>query len=136
MPLTSWSDKLSVGVVVLDNDHKKLIAMVNNLFDGIQAGKGKEVVGKILDGLIAYTAEHFKREEAFFAQAGYPDAKAHKAQHEDLVKQVLAVQAKFKNGASPTLSLEVMNFLKNWLTTHIQETDQKYGPFLNSKGIK
>ena len=89
MPLMTWTEKMSVGVAVLDNDHKKLVDMVNNLFDGVQSGQGKEALGRILDGLIAYTVDHFKREEQFFAQTGYPDNVAHKAQHEDLCKQVL-----------------------------------------------
>ena len=136
MPLMTWTDKMSVGVQALDDDHKKLVGMVNTLFDGIQAGQGKDAVGRILDGLIQYTVEHFKREEDFFAQTGYADAAAHKAMHQALCQQVLDVQKKFNEGASATLSLEVMNFLKNWLINHIQGTDKKYGPFLNGKGIK
>ncbi len=136
MPLMTWTEKMSVGVEVLDNDHKKLVSMVNTLFDGIQSGQGKEALGKILDGLVAYTVEHFKREEDLFAQTGYPDGASHKALHEDLCKQVVDIQTKFKSGATATLSLEVMNFLKNWLINHIQGTDKKYGPFLNGKGIK
>lgn len=136
MPLMTWTEKMSVGVAVLDNDHKKLVAMVNELFDGIQAGKGKDILGKVLDGLITYTVEHFRREEQFFAQTGYADAASHKEAHESLAKQVVAVQQKFKSGATATLSLEVMNFLKNWLINHIQGSDKKYGPWLNGKGIK
>lgn len=132
----TWNDKMSVGVGLLDADHKKLVEMVNTLFDGIQAGKGKDAVGTILDNLIKYTVEHFKHEEQYFAQTGYPDSAAHKAQHQDLTKQVLAVQEKYKSGATATLSLEVMNFLKNWLVNHIQGSDKKYGPYLNGKGIK
>lgn len=136
MPLMTWSDKMSVGVEVLDNDHKKLVDMVNRLFDGIQAGQGKEAVGQILDGLIAYTVEHFKREEDFFAQTGYPGSAEHKAIHADLCKQVVDIQQKYKSGATAALSLEVMNFLKNWLVNHIQGADRKYGPYLNGRGIR
>ena len=136
MPLMSWNDKMSVGVGVIDEDHKKLVSMVNNLYDGIQAGKGKDTVGPVLDGLIDYTKMHFAREEKFFAQTAYPDSAAHKKEHEALTKQVADVQAKFKAGATSTLSLEVMNFLKNWLINHIQGSDKKYGPHLNGKGVK
>ena len=136
MPLMTWTEKMSVGVVVLDNDHKKLVEMLNNLFDAMQAGKGRDALGKILDGLVAYTVEHFKREEQLFAQTGYPDAAAHKAQHEDLCKQAVAIQQKYKSGATTTLSLEVLNFLKNWLVNHIQGTDKKYTAHLNLKGVK
>ena len=136
MPLMNWSDKLSVGIAAIDDEHKKLVAMLNELFDGIQAGRAGDSLGKVLDGLIAYTAAHFKHEEDLFAKTGYPDAAAHKKEHDDLTKQVLDVQAKYKAGVTGTLSLEVMNFLKNWLVKHIQGSDKAYSPHLNSKGVR
>ncbi len=135
MALMTWNDKMSVGVAMIDDEHKKLVAMLNELYDGVQSGHGKDALGKILDGLISYTAGHFKHEEKLFADTGYPAAAAHKKEHDDLTKQVLDVQAKYKSGATGTLSLEVMNFLKNWLVNHIQGTYKKYGPHLNAKGI-
>lgn len=136
MPLMQWNDRMSVGVSVLDADHKKLVSMVNDLYDAIQAGKGKEKVGPVLDGLIDYTKAHFAREEQYFAQTGYPDSPAHKKEHTELTRQVADVQSKYKAGATSTLSLEVMNFLKNWLINHIQGSDKKYTAHLNGKGIK
>jgi len=135
MPLMTWNEKLSVGVKVLDDDHKKLVGMLNQLYDAIQSGHGKDSLSKTLDGLVDYTKTHFAREESFFAQTQYGASTAHKKEHDDLTKQVLEVQQKFKAGATGCLSLEVMNFLKNWLVNHIQGSDQKYGPHLNSKGI-
>lgn len=132
----TWNEKMSVGVHALDEDHKKLVAMINELFDGINAGKGKDVVGSILDRLIRYTVEHFRREEEFFASTAYPDTAAHKKEHEKLTAEVVKVQTAFKAGATATVSLEVMNFLKNWLLNHIQVSDNRYGPHLNGKGIR
>jgi hemerythrin len=135
MPLMNWNEKMSVGVAAIDDEHKKLVGMLNDLYDGFQSGKAAEALGKVLDGLISYTAAHFKHEEDLFAKTGYPAAAAHKKEHDDLTKQVLDVQAKFKAGVSGTLSLEVMNFLKNWLVTHIQGSDKSYAPHLNAKGV-
>ncbi len=135
MALMEWNDKLSVGVAELDNDHKKLVAMLNDLYDSIKAGRGKDKVGSILDGLVAYTATHFAREERFFAQTKYPATAEHMKEHAHLTAQVVAVQKKYKEGATSVVSLEVMNFLKNWLLSHIQGTDRKYGPHLNAGGI-
>jgi len=131
----TWNEKMSVGVAELDQDHKKLVTMLNQLFDAINSGHGKESLNKILDEMIAYAATHFAHEEKFFAQTGYPETAAHKQEHEKFKRQALEVQQKCKNGANGTLSLEVMNFLKNWLVNHIQGVDKKYGPYLNSKGI-
>lgn len=136
MPLMTWTEKMSVGIGVIDTDHQKLVSMVNELYDGIQAGKGKEKLGSVLDALVDYTKMHFAREEKFFAQTAYPEAAAHQKEHAALTKQVADVQGKFKAGATSTLSLEVMNFLKNWLITHIQGTDKKCVPHLHQKGVK
>ena len=136
MPLMQWNEKMSVGVSTFDNEHKKLIDLVNALHDGIQANRTPDVLGKVLDGLISYTATHFKHEEEFFAKSGYPASAEHKKEHDDLTRQVLDIQAKFKGGATGTLSLEVLAFLKKWLIGHIQGSDRKYGPHLNAKGCK
>ena len=136
MPLMQWNEKMSVGVSTFDNEHKKLIDLVNALHDGIQANRTPDVLGQVLDGLISYTATHFKHEEEFFAKSGYPASAEHKKEHDDLTRQVLDIQAKFKGGATGTLSLEVLAFLKKWLIGHIQGSDRKYGPHLNAKGFK
>jgi hemerythrin len=135
MPLMTWTPKLSVGVAVLDEDHKKLVGMVNELYDAMQAGHGKESLGPILDRLVDYTKVHFAREEKLFGQTGYPEAVPHKQQHDALTRQVLDVQRKYAAGAAATVSLEVMHFLRDWLIKHIQGTDQKYRSHLNAKGI-
>jgi len=130
----TWTDKLSVGVGVIDDDNKKLVGMLNELFDAMQAGQGKDSLGRILNGLVQYTKFHFAREEKFFAQTGYPAAVPHKAEHDALTRQVIDVQQKYAAGATATLSLDVMQFLRNWLVNHIQGSDQKYRPHLNAKG--
>jgi hemerythrin len=56
----TWTDKLSVGVGVIDDDHKKLVGMVNELYDAMQAGHGKEKLGRILDELVKYTNIPFR----------------------------------------------------------------------------
>ncbi len=135
VPLMTWTEKLSVGVAVLDEDHKRLVGMVNELYDSMQAGHGKETLGRILNDLVRYTKEHFAREEKFFAQTGYPAAAAHKHEHDALTQQVIEVQQKYMSGASAALSIDVLRFLKSWLINHIQGSDQKYRPHLNAKGI-
>jgi hemerythrin len=136
MPLMEWNDRMSVGVEIFDNEHKKLVGLLNTLFDAIQVGKGKEALAKILDELIDYTKNHFAHEEQLMTKHGYQDLSAHMKEHDDLAKQVLEVQRKYHAGSTSTLSMEVMNFLKNWLIKHIQGTDKKYGPFLKGKGIR
>lgn len=134
MALMTWSPALSVKIKQCDDQHIKLVNMVNELHDAMKEGKGKEVLGKILNGLIAYTATHFADEEKLMAQHNFPELSQHKAIHETLVKQVLELQTKFKSGQA-ILTYDVMNFLKDWLVKHIQGDDKKYGLYLNGKGV-
>jgi hemerythrin-like metal-binding protein len=129
-----WSDNLSVGVKASDDDHKNLIHILNRLYDGMKSGQGKDVVGKVLDDLISYTKFHFSREEEFFARTGYP-AVEHKEEHRLLVKQVDDLQSRFKSGEN-SISVETLNFLKDWLAFHIHGTDKRYSDHLNAAGIR
>ncbi len=130
MALMEWNDKLSVGVDMIDGDHKRLVAMVNELHDAVLQARGKEVLGKVLDGLISYTKTHFGREEVEMAKFKYPKAPDHLREHAALAKQVLDVQAKYKAGNTAVLSMEVMAFLRDWLLKHIQHSDKALGAFL------
>lgn len=135
MSFMEWSDRMSVGVKLLDTDHQLLVKMINELYDAMKAGHGKDSLGKTLNSLVHYTKVHFAHEEKFFVQTGYPAAADHKKQHDQLTHQVIEIQQKYQNGATSLLSVEVLDFLKDWLVNHIQGSDKNYGPYLNSKGI-
>lgn len=130
MGLMEWNDRLSVGVDMIDTDHKRLVSMVNELHDAVRAARGKDVLGKVLDGLVDYTKSHFGREEVEMKKLNYPKAADHMREHAALAKQVLEVQAKYRAGNHAVLSMEVMAFLRDWLLKHIQGSDRALGVFL------
>ena len=134
MALLNWSDSYSVGVKDIDLQHKKLIDLINSLHDGMKQGKGKEILGTVLNELANYTVYHFGFEEKLFEKYGYPETIVHKRQHADLVGQVKKLVESYNNGGS-VLSMDLMNFLKDWLTQHIAGSDKKYTAFFNGKGI-
>ena len=70
MPLMTWTEKLSVGVGVLDDDHKRLVGMINELYDSMQAGHGKELLGRILHDLVEYTKVHLHVKKNFLRRPG------------------------------------------------------------------
>lgn len=135
MSLITWNDQLKVGVSIIDNDHQQLVRMVNELADAMKAGHGKDVLDKLFHGLVDYTVKHFGNEERLMQQHGYPESPDHKKQHEDLKKQAVDLQQKFKGGSS-SVTIETLNFLKNWLANHILGTDKKLAGFLNGQGVK
>jgi hemerythrin len=135
MALIAWSDSLSVQVAEIDQQHKNLIAMINELSEAMKAGKGKEVLEKIVNSLIGYTATHFKTEEKYFARFAYPDTENHQKEHAAFVKKV----TDFKNGFEAkkvSVTVDVLTFLSDWLKNHIMGTDKKYSQFFHEKGLK
>lgn len=134
MALVDWKDIYVVNVAEVDEQHKKLVALINELHQAMLVGKGKEVMSKILSDLVDYTVYHFGTEEKFFDQYEYPETELHKKQHKELTDQVLAVQKKYEAGEK-VLTIDVMNFLRDWLHDHIVGSDKLFGPYLNSKGV-
>ena len=123
--LISWSPKYSVNHPVMDAQHKQLIGLINELYSAMCQRRGKDVLQKILDELIKYTKVHFGSEEKLMRDMNYVEFAQHRHIHKILTQQVIRLQNKFKEGKI-LLSIEVMEFLKNWLINHIQGTDKKY----------
>jgi hemerythrin-like metal-binding protein len=133
--LFPWSDTYSVKIGIIDMQHKNLVSIINELHQAMVAGHGKEQLGKILSNLINYTHVHFKTEETFMESHQYPEFTSHKSEHDRLTKTVLDFQAKFQRN-EVGLTIEVMDFLKNWLGKHILGVDKRYAPFFNAKGMR
>jgi hemerythrin len=135
MALFQWNENLSVHVAEIDGQHRKLIEMINDLHHAMQQGKGRAAMGRIIYGLMDYAATHFATEEKYFDQFGYPDAAVHKKEHSDFTKKAVDFRDKFERGDAGS-SIELMNFLFDWLQNHIKRVDKKYGPFFNENGLK
>jgi hemerythrin-like metal-binding protein len=123
MALIEWSSELELGHTFIDHDHKKLVKMVNDFHNAMEQGRGNDVIGKVLHNLVIYTKEHFSREEAEMQRIKYPKYLAHKLEHDKLIAQVAELQGSFSSGKS-MLTIQVSKFLKDWLRTHIMQTDR------------
>ncbi|MFH1155957.1 MAG: bacteriohemerythrin [Pseudomonadota bacterium] len=132
--LMTWGPKLETGLKEIDSQHRKLVGMINSLHRAMKLKKGAKESGRILDELAQYTVFHFGHEETLFDKHGYPDTGEHKKIHKALVKQVTDFQSGFNKGQA-TLSMDLMDFLKDWLKNHIMKTDMAYVPFFKSKGM-
>ncbi|WP_322806038.1 bacteriohemerythrin [Thermanaerothrix sp.] len=130
-----WNPIYSIGVEQYDEQHKRLFAIAQKLYEAMSTGQGRAVLNDIFDELVDYTRTHFASEEALMGRYGYPDYAIHRQQHEELTQQVLELREKYRNGQI-ALSITVMNFLKDWLRNHIYDSDKRYGQFLNAKGVR
>jgi len=134
MALLTWNNKYSVGVKALDSQHTVLFNILNDLHAAMMNGKAQALTGPLLRKLVDYTRTHFSAEEAMLTTARYPGLADHHKLHDGLMKQVEDYAARFERGEI-TLNLHLLNFLRDWLTNHIQKVDHEYGPWLNEHGV-
>jgi hemerythrin-like metal-binding protein len=129
-----WKNEYAVGIGSIDAQHQNMFAIGRELYAAMSTGQGKNVLARILDRLVQYTTVHFAHEERLMQLYHYPDYAGHKAQHDALVKQVLAFQTEF-NGGRATMAVKVLQFLKDWLEKHIKETDFAYVPCMRAQKV-
>lgn len=135
MAFLDWTDDLSVGIGEIDAEHRELISMLNDLHGAMSRGEGKAALSTVLDRLVKYTQSHFSHEEELMRKHGYTDAWKHTNEHRELTRQVIEVKDKFDSGKTLGLPIEVLNFLRDWLGSHIKSVDARFGNFLKTKGV-
>jgi hemerythrin len=130
-----WKSEYSVGIDSLDNDHKKLISLLNQFTMAYDYAMSEEYEREALNDLISYTKYHFEREEQLLEQHEYPDVIAHKAQHKMMIEQVNSFMDLYNEKGHDSLN-EISGFLSNWLINHINGTDKEYSELLIKNGVK
>ena len=129
-----WNESYSVKIARMDEQHKKLFSLLDELGTAMLAGTVRETFGKILRGLAEYAKTHFAQEELLLKQYGYPGYNWHKKLHEEFINQVESFQKEFDSGVA--LPIKVSVYLRDWLSNHILKVDQQYSAFLNAKGVR
>jgi hemerythrin len=123
--LITWKDSYNIRIPRVDAEHKVLVDLINQLHAAMLSGKAQQTMSKILSELLRYTENHFTYEEGLLAQRRYSALAAHKQQHAGFTKQVRDLDTAYKAGQI-SISIDTLQFLKNWLTSHILSSDQAY----------
>ena len=132
--IITWDDAWNIGIAEIDEDHHKLVELVQRLFGALITAQGTDYVNQIVIELIDYTKFHFDREEKIFKEHGFDQLEHHKEQHEILCMRVMDVtQDLLRRGPSEEVTEDVYHFLRHWLSDHIIEEDLKFKAFLESK---
>jgi len=129
-----WDDSYSVGIAVLDEDHKRLLNLINQLQTAAHYHTSDEYEQEAFDALIDYTKTHFRREEELMAQYGYPQLEAHKHQHQEMIAEVSRMLLAYQENRDATIE-GTIRYLQTWLLNHIKGTDKEYSAFLHDKGM-
>jgi hemerythrin len=134
--LIEWTDDLSVNIQEIDEQHKILVDLVNKLYKSIITRTEQNTIYDILNELVQYTTIHFAVEESLMRIFDYPSYEEHKNHHEALKKQVVDLQEKVWEVKEDSISMELLRFLRGWLTKHIMQEDKRYVSFFLDKGLQ
>lgn len=127
-----WRDEFSVGIPEIDVQHKRMVRFINDLQAAMLGGQGDDALQSIFDELFQYVQTHFVLEEGLMSQAGYPALARHRKEHKRLARNAGALRDKYL-GSKLGISLEMLEFLRQWLDSHIMEYDQAYVGWLAPK---
>jgi hemerythrin-like metal-binding protein len=130
-----WKEAYSVGIQALDDDHKRLLSLLDKFQTAYAYHTGDEFERQALNELVDYTKTHFAREELLLEQHGYPDLEAHKQEHREMIAKVDHFTGIYAEKGHAALG-EVSQYLKDWLINHINGTDKQYTSFLQEKGVR
>lgn len=130
-----WEDKYSVGVEEIDNQHKHMFRVINELLSAINTNSTKDHLGGIIESLVKYKIFHFETEEKYFKDFNYDGAEEHIAKHKDFNDKLIALKEKHAE-YTIDFAFELVDFLEDWLINHLMVVDQKYVKCFHENGLK
>ena len=126
-----WTPALKIGHDVIDSQHIELFSLFDAFVDGCAKGQGKASVVDLYESLKDYVEKHFRDEEALMARSGYPGLEQQKRDHQNFQRQVSEPGKTISSQGVTLMELVQMNkLLVNWLVSHVQDVDQKFGEYL------
>ncbi|MFO7658612.1 MAG: bacteriohemerythrin [Bacteroidales bacterium] len=128
-----WKDEYATGIEVIDNQHKKLIELIDRLYSSFMQRSEKEHMQHILKEVLDYANYHFDTEAELMRKHNYPKTSEHISIHDAFVATAIEFRHKHRYGGVVTSSL--MNFLRTWLNDHILRADRDYIPYIKNESV-
>ncbi len=132
--MIEWEDKYSVGISMIDEEHKKLIGILNKAIFAKEHNDNPEEIKGVLREMTKYALTHFATEETYMNEFNYPEYQDHKEEHRDFSIETIAYRDKVIKG-DYQIANEILEYLKWWLINHIQDTDKKYVDCFKENGL-
>lgn len=134
MALIVWREEYVTGISEMDQQHKVLLEMINDLYEIVRDRKGDDALSDIVAKLSGYCQEHLDREESLLEEYSYPGLDEQRKNHGEFTDKLATLTAQME-ADKETMAPEVYKFLRHWWLGHIVSIDKHYGPFLNKKGV-
>lgn len=138
MALIKWRSSYATGISPMDEQHKKIIELINKLYTILREDKDHETLTAILEDMDSYAIVHLRMEEDLLIKYNYPDTLEHREKHLEYLTAIKELTTKLdqQDGDKKKLAQEIYKYLRDWWLDHIVEIDTKYGPFLKDKGVE
>ena len=133
--MIEWKEEHSVGISIIDEEHKKFINIINKVIVAKQHDNNPQKIEAVVHEIIDYAWNHFKTEESYMVEFRYPEYQYHKEEHLDFTHRSISYFKRVTSGDYRILN-EILEFLKQWLVNHIQGTDKKYKECFITNGLK
>ena len=133
--MIKWNDKYSVGLPIVDEEHKEFIGILNKAIFAKEHNDNPEEIREVLREMTNYALTHFKTEESYMKVFNYPYYQDHKEEHRDFYIETIVYLDKLIKGGSQ-IANEIREYLKWWLINHIQGTDKKFVDCCKENGLK
>jgi hemerythrin len=126
-----WDNNYSIGIPLVDNQHKRLIDVTNKLFMGCLRGdeEARRFFLKTIHEGVDYVKYHFTTEEKIMERINYPNLAVHRGQHQDFVRELVSEVQSFQGGKRFVPNMMV-RYLRDWILTHIAVSDKQIGSYL------
>lgn len=130
--LFEWNESCETGIGAIDQDHKGLVDLINDLYEAMQDGTGGALLLPIFSALRHYTETHFAKEERFMVEGGAPDQEQHFQEHKMMMAKLAELESRHRSGEA-AISLQTLTFLRDWLKNHICAVDLAMAQQLQKK---
>ncbi|MBI3443966.1 MAG: hemerythrin family protein [Magnetospirillum sp.] len=131
--MIQWQTRYETGITDIDDDHRRLVALINDLDSALAQDGDMGLVGRVIDALVEYADYHFSREEALMAEAGFDDLAGHVESHADFGQFLGAMVGGCILNPSRETAARIIDYLQEWLVDHILVEDMKYVPLVRGR---
>ncbi len=129
-----WDDNCNIGIDSIDQDHKGLVNLINDLYEAMQDGTGGALLLPIFSALKHYTETHFAKEERLMVECNTPDQEKHFQEHKQMMAKLADLENRHRNGEA-AISLQTLTLLRDWLKNHICVVDQAMAEKIQEKSL-
>lgn len=135
MTYLDWDERMGVGKDVIDAQHRKLVALINDIAGATARGATRGELGGLVRSFCDYAQVHFRTEQSFMDSTDYADYFRQAREHEECAMQALNFYRGYINGENVAVE-DFLRFVSTWFVEHTLGVDQTLRAYLEKKASR